>query len=102
MAGFHLGPPLIPFRPFQLESPALALHPLRPSPASAPPALRLTAAPQLSNAPEFVFIPRPTERAITPWRPRHYRVTHRTERWRKGEKSTLVQQVVEGNADLSV
>jgi len=52
---------------------------------------------------EFVCIPRPLER-----RPRadggpiRYRVRHRTKLWKKGEKPILAQQVVEGNADLSV
>jgi alkaline phosphatase D len=52
---------------------------------------------------EFVCIPRPIARAPTPdGGPVRYRVTHRAKLWSKGEKPILLQQVVEGNADLSV
>ena len=52
---------------------------------------------------EFVCIPRPIARATTPdGGPLRYRVRHRAKLWSKGERPVLVQQVVEGNADLSV
>ena len=52
---------------------------------------------------EFVCIPRPLERSPgADGGPLNYRVRHRAKLWRKGEKPALVQQVVEGNADLSV
>ena len=52
---------------------------------------------------EFVCIPRPLERSPgADGGPINYRVRHRAKLWKKDEKPVLVQQVVEGNADLSV
>ncbi len=52
---------------------------------------------------EFVCIPRPISRSEKPdGGPIRYRVLHTAALWKKGEKPVLVQQVVEGNADLSV
>ncbi len=52
---------------------------------------------------EFVCIPRPITRSEKPdGGPIRYRVLHTAALWKKGEKPVLVQQVVEGNADLSV
>ena len=62
----------------------------------------VTAGPQAIES-EFVCIPRPIARATTPdGGPLRYRVRHCAKLWKKGEKPALVQQVVEGNADLSV
>jgi alkaline phosphatase D len=62
----------------------------------------VTAGPQAVES-EFVCIPRPIARATTPdGGPLRYRVTHRAKLWSKGDKPKLEQQVVEGNADLSV
>jgi len=62
----------------------------------------VTAGPQAVES-EFVCIPRPIARATTPdGGPLRYRVRHRGNLWKKGEKPVLVQQVVEGNADLSI
>jgi len=61
-----------------------------------------TAGPQAVES-EFVCIPRPIARATTPdGGSLRYRVRHRAKLWKKGEKPVLVQQVVEGNADLSI
>jgi alkaline phosphatase D len=52
---------------------------------------------------EFVCIPRPITRSNEPnGGPLRYRVTHRANRWRAGERPQLQQRVVEGNADLSI
>ena len=52
---------------------------------------------------EFICILRPITRATTPdGGPLRYRVSHRAKLWGKREKPILSQQVVEGNADLSV
>ncbi len=52
---------------------------------------------------EFVCIPRPITRSEKPdGGPIRYRVLHTAALWKKGEKPVLVQQVLEGNADLSV
>jgi alkaline phosphatase D len=62
----------------------------------------VTAGPQAVET-EFVCIPRPIARATTPdGGPLRYRVRHRAKLWKKSEKPALVQQVVEGNADLSI
>jgi alkaline phosphatase D len=51
---------------------------------------------------EFVCVPRPIARAITPdGGPIRYRVLHRACRW-SGGKPTLEQHVLEGDARLSV
>ncbi len=52
---------------------------------------------------EFVCIPRPITRSEKPdGGPIRYRVLHTAALWKKGEKPVLVQQVLEGNADLNV
>ncbi len=52
---------------------------------------------------EFVCIPRPIARAATPdGGPLRYRVVHRAERWRKGQRPVLAQRVVEGDPKLSI
>ena len=52
---------------------------------------------------EFVCIPRPITRSEKPdGGPIRYRVLHTAALWKKGEKPVLVQQVVEGNAGLSI
>ena len=52
---------------------------------------------------EFVCIPRPIVRATTPdGGPLRYRVVHTAERWRPGERPTLVQRVIEGDPGLAV
>jgi alkaline phosphatase D len=62
----------------------------------------VTAGPQAVES-EFVCIPRPIARATTPdGGPLRYRVRHRAKLWKKEEKPGLIQQIVEGNADLSV
>jgi alkaline phosphatase D len=51
---------------------------------------------------EFVCIPRPVERSTAAdGGPVLYRVSHRTRLWRKGEKPTMEQRIIEGNPDLS-
>jgi alkaline phosphatase D len=62
----------------------------------------VTAGPEAVES-EFVCIPRPIARATSPdGGPLRYRVRHRAERWGNGDKPTLVRQVIEGNAALSV
>lgn len=52
---------------------------------------------------EFVCIPRPLERADREdGGPLAYRVRHRADLWRKGEKPELKQQVLEGNPKFSI
>ncbi len=52
---------------------------------------------------EFVCVPRPIRRAETPdGGPLRYRVSHRAERWAKGERPRLAQRVIEGDPKLSV
>jgi alkaline phosphatase D len=52
---------------------------------------------------EFVCIPPPLERSATPdGGPLRYRVTHRAQLWKPGERPALVQKVIEGNADYSI
>ena len=52
---------------------------------------------------EFVCIPRPVERAESPdGGPLRYRVAHRVPLWTAGQRPTLQQQILEGDADLSV
>lgn len=52
---------------------------------------------------EFVCIPIPFERSESPdGGPLRYRVRHRVNRWKAGERPVLVQSVVEGNADYSI
>jgi len=52
---------------------------------------------------EFVCIPRPITRAATPdGGPLRYRVSHRAERWSKGQRPTLKQAVLEGDPKLSI
>jgi alkaline phosphatase D len=52
---------------------------------------------------EFVCIQRPVERATTPdGGPLRYRVLHRAKLWKRGERPSLEQQVLEGAPDLSV
>jgi len=52
---------------------------------------------------EFVCIPRPVERIDRPdGGPLLYRVVHRAQLWRKGERPRLEQKVLEGNPQLSL
>ena len=52
---------------------------------------------------EFVCIERPLERSVrSDGGPLRYRVVHRTPLWKAGERPILTQEVLEGNADLSV
>jgi alkaline phosphatase D len=52
---------------------------------------------------EFVCIPRPLERSDRPdGGPLAYRVTHRTELWKKGEVPKLERTIVEGNPQFSI
>ncbi|MBS0388972.1 MAG: alkaline phosphatase D family protein, partial [Proteobacteria bacterium] len=52
---------------------------------------------------EFVCIPRPITRATTPdGGPLRYRVSHRAERWSKGQRPVLKQTVLEGDPKLSI
>jgi alkaline phosphatase D len=52
---------------------------------------------------EFVCIPRPLERSTTDdGGPLRYRVVHRVDRWRSGERPVLRQQVLEGDPGLSL
>ncbi|HVV97501.1 MAG TPA: alkaline phosphatase D family protein [Rhodanobacteraceae bacterium] len=52
---------------------------------------------------EFVCIPRPIARATSAdGGPLRYRVTHRAERWRAGERPRLQQKIVEGDPGLSI
>ena len=52
---------------------------------------------------EFVCIPRPISRAATPdGGPLRYRVSHRAERWSKGQRPLLKQTVLEGDPKLSI
>jgi alkaline phosphatase D len=52
---------------------------------------------------EFVCIPRPIERSTErDGGPLRYRVTHRVQRWEKGERPRLEQRVLEGSAPLSI
>jgi alkaline phosphatase D len=52
---------------------------------------------------EFLGIPRPIHRSQSAdGGPILYRVTHRAERWKSGEKPRLVQRLVEGDPKLSV
>ena len=52
---------------------------------------------------EFVCIPRPLERSATEdGGPLRYRVLHRAPLWKKDEKPTLVQKVIEGDPGLSL
>jgi alkaline phosphatase D len=52
---------------------------------------------------DFVCIPRPVEPSDRPdGGPLRYRVRHRARIWRKGERPRLEQQVLEGDAGLSV
>ena len=52
---------------------------------------------------EFVAIPRPIQRSASPdGGPILYRVTHRANRWKAGERPRLVQKVIEGDPKLSV
>jgi alkaline phosphatase D len=52
---------------------------------------------------EFVCLPRPVERSDRPdGGPLRYRVRHRARLWRKGERPQLVQQILEGDPELSV
>ena len=52
---------------------------------------------------EFVCIPRPITRSDQPdGGPLRYRVAHTAKLWRPGERPRLVQQVIEGDAGLSI
>ena len=52
---------------------------------------------------EFVCIPRPVERVESPdGGPLRYRVAHRVPLWMAGQRPTLLQQFLEGDAELSV
>jgi alkaline phosphatase D len=52
---------------------------------------------------EFVCIPRPVERSAGPdGGPLVYRVVHRTPMWRVGQRPSIEQRVVEGDAGLSI
>ncbi len=52
---------------------------------------------------EFVCIPRPITRSATPdGGPVRYRVSHRAERWNKGQRPTLKQTVLQGDPKLSI
>ena len=52
---------------------------------------------------EFLAIPRPIQRAESPdGGPILYRVTHRANRWKAGERPRLTQRVLEGDPKLSV
>ncbi|HET9398497.1 MAG TPA: alkaline phosphatase D family protein [Sphingomicrobium sp.] len=51
---------------------------------------------------EFLCIPRPIRRSETPdGGPILYRVTHKAERWQRGERPRLIQRVLEGDPKLS-
>src|SRR4051794_20829977 len=52
---------------------------------------------------EFVCIPRPITRALSPdGGPLRYRVVHTAKMWRAGEAPRLIQQVLEGDPGLSI
>ena len=52
---------------------------------------------------EFLCIPRPIHRSTSPdGGPTLYRVTHRAERWKAGERPRLAQRILEGDPKLSV
>ena len=52
---------------------------------------------------EFLAIPRPIQRSESPdGGPILYRVTHRADRWKAGERPRLMQRIVEGDPKLSV
>jgi alkaline phosphatase D len=52
---------------------------------------------------EFVCIPRPVERRTEPdGGPLLYRVSHRTRLWKRGERPSLEQRVLEGTPTLSI
>jgi alkaline phosphatase D len=52
---------------------------------------------------EFVCIPRPIQRSTErDGGPLRYRVTHRVQRWGKGDRPRLEQRIIEGNAPLSI
>jgi alkaline phosphatase D len=52
---------------------------------------------------EFVCIPRPIEHAATPdGGPIRYRIVHSAKLWKPGERPKLLQQVLEGDAGLSI
>lgn len=52
---------------------------------------------------EFVCIPPPLERsAAADGGPLRYRVTHRAALWKPGERPSLVQKVIEGDAQYSI
>jgi alkaline phosphatase D len=52
---------------------------------------------------EFVCIPRPITRAMTPdGGPLRYRIAHRAALWRAGERPRLERRVTEGDAKLSI
>jgi len=50
---------------------------------------------------EFVCIPRPVTRSeASDGGPLRYRVVHRAERWKPGERPVLTQRVIEGDPGL--
>ena len=52
---------------------------------------------------EFVAIPRPIQRSESAdGGPLLYRVSHRADRWKAGERPHLTQRVIEGDPELSV
>jgi alkaline phosphatase D len=52
---------------------------------------------------EFVCIPRPLERSDRKdGGPLRYRVLHRAQLWRKGERPKLEQRIIEGDPGLSI
>jgi alkaline phosphatase D len=52
---------------------------------------------------EFVCIPRPIARAGTPdGGPLRYRIVHTAKLWKPGERPQLRQEVIEGDAGLSI
>ncbi len=54
-------------------------------------------------ATEFVCIPRPIQRSPTAdGGPLRYRVVHRAQLWRSGERPALLRQILEGNPSLSI
>lgn len=52
---------------------------------------------------EFVCIPRPVERSTEPdGGPLLYRVSHRARLWKRGERPSMEQRVLEGSPALSI
>ena len=52
---------------------------------------------------EFLCVPRPIHRPTSPdGRPILYRITHRANLWKAGERPRLAQRILEGDPKLSV